>query len=186
VLIDGRDIARCSLRSLRRQIGLVSQDGVLFNATVWENIACGLRRPAREKVLDAARRADVDEFAQALAEGYDTMVGQHGATLSGGEKQRIAIARAILRDPTILILDEATSQIDSESEHRILRALEEFRRGRTVFVIAHRLSTVMSADRIVVMQAGGILDVGRHEELLGRCELYRTLCNTQLIPAPVS
>ena len=111
------------------------------------------------------------------------MVGQHGATLSGGEKQRIAIARAILRDPTILIFDEATSQIDSESEHRILRALEEFRRGRTVFVIAHRLSTVLSADRIVVMQAGGIIDVGRHEEVLGRCELYRTLCSTQLISA---
>jgi ABC-type multidrug transport system fused ATPase/permease subunit len=180
VEIDGLDIAGRSLRSLRRQIGLVSQNAVLFHATIEENIACGLRRAGHAKVLEAARRAHVDEFVSKLPQGYATMVGQHGATLSGGEKQRIAIARAILRDPAILIFDEALSQIDSESERCIQEAMAVFCRGRTSLVIAHRFATVLSADRIVVLRAGRIVDVGPHRELLERCEFYRDLYNTQL------
>jgi ABC-type multidrug transport system fused ATPase/permease subunit len=181
VEIDGVDISKCSLRSLRRQIGLVSQDAVLFHATIEENIACGLRRASPQKVLDAARQAHVDEFVSKLPQGYATMVGQHGATLSGGEKQRIAIARAILRDPAILIFDEAMSQIDSESESRIQQAIAQFCRGRTSLLIAHRFATVLSADRIVVLEAGRIVDIGRHNELLERCDLYRDLYHTQLL-----
>jgi ABC-type multidrug transport system fused ATPase/permease subunit len=180
VEIDGLDIARHSLRSLRRQIGLVTQDAVLFHATIEENIACGLRRASHEKVLDAARRAYVDEFVAKLPQGYATMVGQHGATLSGGEKQRIAIARAILRDPAILIFDEAMSQIDSDSERRIQEAMARFCRGRTSLLIAHRFATVLSADRIVVLRAGRVVDVGPHRQLLERCAFYRDLYNTQL------
>jgi len=179
ILIDGRDIATHSLRSLRRQIGLVTQDSVLFHATIGENIAYGLRRANREAILSAARRAFVDEFVRDLPDGYDTMVGEHGATLSGGQKQRIAIARAILRDPAIMIFDEATSQIDSDSERRIHEAMEDFSHGRTTLLIAHRFATVMSADRIVVMDAGSIVDVGSHSELLSRCRLYAHLYNTQ-------
>jgi ATP-binding cassette, subfamily B, bacterial MsbA len=184
VLIDGEDIAHHALRSLRRQIGLVTQDTVLFHATIAENIAYGLRRPTREKVVEAAHRAFVHEFVEDLPEGYDTMVGEQGATLSGGQKQRITIARAILRDPTILIFDEATSQVDADSEKRIHEAMEDFMAGRTTIMIAHRFSTVMSADRIVVMDAGRIVDDGRHEDLLQRCDLYRQLYETQLMGKP--
>ena len=182
VLIDGRDISRHSLRSLRRQIGLVTQETVLFRATIAENIAYGLRRPRPEQVLDAARKAYVDEFVQAMPDGYETMVGAHGATLSGGQRQRITIARAILRDPAILIFDEAMSQVDGDSERKIHDAMEEFVRGRTTLMIAHRFSTVMAADRIVVMEDGRILDIGPHEELIERCELYQHLYRTQLAP----
>jgi len=177
------DISKCSIRSLRRQIGLVTQETVLFHATIAENIAYGLRRPKRERVLEAARKAYVDEFVRDLPNGYDTMVGEYGATLSGGQKQRIAIARAILRDPAILIFDEAMSQVDADSEQRIHQAMAEFIQGRTAFMIAHRFQTVMSADRIVVMDAGRIVDVGTHAELLGRCRLYRHLYETQLTGA---
>ena len=179
VRIDGRDIANVSLRSLRRQIGVVTQDAVLFNATISENIAYGLRRPTHEAVLDAAKQAFVDEFVRDLPDGYDTMVGQRGATLSGGQKQRITIARAILRDPRILIFDEAMSQIDAESERKIHEAMEHFITGRTTLMIAHRFATVRSADRIVVMDAGRIVDAGRHEELLERCKVYEHLYRTQ-------
>jgi ABC-type multidrug transport system fused ATPase/permease subunit len=179
VLIDGMDISQCSLRSLRRQIGLVTQDSVLFHATIEENVAYGLHRPQPDKTHRAARQAYVEEFVRKLPEGYGTVVGPHGATLSGGEKQRIAIARAILRDPAILIFDEAMSQIDADSEHRIQQAMEEFSRGRTTLVVAHRFATVLAADRIVVMQAGRIQDSGTHGELMNRCELYRHLYTTQ-------
>jgi len=181
VLIDGRDIAQHSLRSLRRQIGLVLQNAVLFHATIAENIAYGRNRPHMDKVLEAARRAYVDEFVSRLPQGYETVVGQRGATLSGGEQQRIAIARAILRDPAILIFDEAMSQVDADSERRIQLALKEFSRGRTTFIIAHRFATVLSADHIVVLSAGRLLDSGTHQELLGRCDLYRHLYNTQFV-----
>jgi len=180
VLIDGRDISRHSLRSLRRQIGLVTQETVLFHATIAENIAYGLRRPHPEQILDAARKAFVDEFVRDLPDGYETMVGEHGATLSGGQRQRISIARAILRDPAILIFDEAMSQVDADSERRITQAMAEFVRGRTTLLIAHRFSTVLAADRIVVLDAGRILDVGAHADLLERCPLYRQLYQTQL------
>ena len=179
LLIDGHDLSQCSLRSLRRQIGFVTQETVLFNATIAENVSYGLRRPHREQVLDAARKAFVHEFVEELPEGYDTMVGEHGATLSGGQKQRITIARAILRNPSILIFDEATSQIDSESEQRIHQAMETFRADRTTLLIAHRFSTVMSANRIAVMGNGRIIDAGTHEELLKRCDLYKKLYETQ-------
>jgi ABC-type multidrug transport system fused ATPase/permease subunit len=179
VLIDDTDLARVRLRSLRRQVGMVTQDTVIFNATIAENISYGLRRPQRQDVLAAARQAFVDEFVRQMPDGYDTMVGEQGATLSGGQKQRIAIARAILRDPAILIFDEATSQIDADSERRIHQALEEFSRGRTTLMIAHRFQTILQADMIVVMDEGRIVDTGTHEQLLDRCRLYHHLYTTQ-------
>ena len=181
ILIDGVDIATSSLRSLRAQMGYVTQETVIFNATVYENIAYGLRRPNREQILDAAKRAFVDEFALEMPDGYDTIIGQRGATLSGGQRQRIAIARAILRDPAILIFDEALSQIDADSEARITVAMAEFVKGRTTLTIAHRFSTIRSSDAIVVMDAGAIIDTGTHEELQSRCKLYQHLYQTQLI-----
>jgi len=179
ILIDGRNIAEYSLRSLRKQIGLVSQDTIIFNATVRDNIAYGRRRAKPETVLAAAKKAFVDEFVQSLPEGYETMIGERGATISGGQRQRIAIARAILRDPAILIFDEALSQVDADSEHKIHRAMEEFVKGRTCFLIAHSFATVLAADRIVVMEGGRIIDTGTHTELLEGCELYRHLYQTQ-------
>jgi len=182
VLIDGRDVSQYSLRSLRRQIGLVTQETVLFHATIAENIAYGLRRPQAQAVLAAAEKAFVNEFVRDLPEGYETMVGEHGATLSGGQRQRIAIARAILRDPAILIFDEATSQVDSDSERRIQQAMAEFIKGRTTLLIAHRFATIRQAGRIVVLNAGRIADIGTHQELLRRCALYRQLYQTQFAP----
>jgi len=179
ILIDGFDIAACSLRSLRKQIAVVTQEAVLFNATIAENIAYGTRKPDDRAVVAAAKRAFIDEFISDLPDGYDTMVGQRGATLSGGQRQRITIARAILRDPAILIFDEAMSQVDSESEHKIHEAMEEFSRDRTTVLIAHRFATVLSADRIVVIDAGEIRDIGPHAELLERCRLYKHLYETQ-------
>ena len=181
ILIDDCDIRRASYRSLRRQIGLVTQDSVLFHATIGENISYGLHRPHREDVLAASRKAFVDEFVHDLPNGYDTMVGEHGTTLSGGQKQRISIARAILRNPSVLIFDEAMSQVDSDSERRIHQAMEEFIKGRTTLMIAHRFATVLSADRIVVMSDGALVDSGTHDELLKRCELYHHLYQTQFM-----
>ena len=183
VLIDGHDLRRVSMRSLRRQVGIVTQDTVLFNATIRENIGYGRARPKKRDIMEASRRAFVDEFVQPLSEKYETMIGEHGTGLSGGQRQRIAIARAILRDPTILIFDEATSQIDADSEHRIHQAMEDFIHGRTALIIAHRFATVLSADRIVVMNDGRIIDVGTHQELLGRCKLYEHLYRTQFSDA---
>ncbi|MFA6135103.1 MAG: ABC transporter ATP-binding protein [Phycisphaerae bacterium] len=181
IFIDGTDISQVSVRSLRRQIGLVTQDSVMFAATIGENISYGLRRPRQEDVLAAAKKAFVDEIVARLPNGYDTMVGEHGATLSGGEKQRIAIARAILRNPAILIFDEAMSQVDSDSESRIHQAMAEFIKGRTTLLIAHRFATVLAADVIAVMEKGVILDTGTHKELVERCEVYRHLYRTQFI-----
>ena len=182
VLIDGQDIAAASLRSLRRQIAVVTQQSVLFAGTIAQNIAYGQRHVSDAQVTAAARAAFAHDFITALPRGYDTVLGEAGEGLSGGQKQRLCIARAILRDPAILILDEATSQIDSESEAKINQALAAFRRGRTTFTIAHRLNTVIDADRIVMMQDGQVLDHGPHAELLARCPAYRGLVQTQLTP----
>jgi ABC-type multidrug transport system fused ATPase/permease subunit len=181
VSIDGQDIAAFDLRSLRRQIGVVTQETVLFRGSIAANIALGVSGATREQIVEAARRAHADEFIRRIPGEYDADVAEQGTSLSGGQRQRLAIARAIMRDPSILILDEATSQIDAESEMHINAALDEFGQGRTVLVIAHRLSTVLHADRIAVMDGGRIVDVGRHDQLLERCELYRRLSRTQLV-----
>lgn len=180
VLIDGHDIAHVSLRSLRRQIAMVTQDTVLFEGTIADNIAYGRRHISRERIIAAAKRAHAHGFIEEMPQGYDTPIGEWGSRLSGGQRQRLAIARAILRDPAILILDEATSQIDADSEAKITEALAEFVQDRTTFVIAHRLSTVVNADMIVVMVDGAIASIGTHKELLATSDVYRTLCRTQL------
>ncbi len=181
VLIDGIDTATVHLRSLRKQLGVVTQETVLFRGTIAENIGFGVPAASREQIIDVARRAHAEGFILELSGGYDANVFEQGASLSGGQRQRLAIARAILRDPAILILDEATSQIDAESEAHINAALSEFCRGRTAILIAHRLSTVLNADRIVVMDRGRIVAQGPHDRLLAECELYRRLTETQLV-----
>ncbi len=181
VSIDGHDLNGVSLFSLRNQIGVVTQETVVFHDTIAANIAYGNAGVARDEIVTAAKQAFADGFINRKPGGYDSVVGEQGATLSGGERQRLAIARAILRNPNILILDEATSMIDADSEAKIADALDHFCENRTALVIAHRLSTVIHADRIVVMQDGSIVDVGTHTDLLGRCTLYQQLCKTQLV-----
>jgi ATP-binding cassette, subfamily B, bacterial MsbA len=179
VTLDGVDLRDATLRSLRRQIGLVTQETILFDTTVRENIAYGERSPSDERVRAAARAACADDFIERLPGGYDSAVGEGGGRLSGGQRQRLAIARAIYKDAPILILDEATSQLDSESEALVARALANLMRGRTTLVIAHRLSTVRRADRIVVLDGGRIVEEGTHAELLTRRGLYRRLHDMQ-------
>jgi len=179
VLVDGHDVRDLTLHSLRSHIGLVMQDAILFNATVRENILYGRRGASEEAMLQAARMAHVAEFVDLLPEGYNTLIGERGVTLSGGQKQRVSIARAFLRDPRILILDEATSNLDSHAEGIIQDALERLMQGRTTLVIAHRLSTVIDCDRVVVMEHGRIVQEGTHEALLSSPGLYRELCEEQ-------
>jgi ABC-type multidrug transport system fused ATPase/permease subunit len=190
ILWNGTDLREFSVRRLRRQIGLVTQDAIIFKGTVHDNIALDDPEIPREAVVRAARKARADEFIAELRDaegntGYDAVLAEHGHSLSGGQRQRIALARAILRDPSVLILDEATSQIDSRAEALIQEALAAFTQGRTTLVIAHRLSTVQHADRIVVMDGGAVAAVGTHAELAGSCGLYRDMCEQQfLTPAP--
>lgn len=180
ILVDGKDLKNFSLASLRGKIGMVTQETILFNDTVWANIAYGQKEPPKEEeVIQAARMACAHEFIQKLSQGYRTVMGDRGWNLSGGERQRIAIARALLRNPPILILDEATSQLDSESERWVQQAIEHLMKNRTVFVIAHRLSTIQNADRIVVLDRGKIQEEGTHEELLKLGKLYARLYQLQ-------
>lgn len=175
VMIDGRDIRDFQVRSLRRQIGVVTQETIIFEGTIASNIAYGANDATPERIEAAARQARAHSFISQLPKGYDTVVGEQGLTLSGGQRQRIAIARAILRDPAILILDEATSMVDGESEAQIADAIGEFSASRTCLIVAHRRSTITSADRIIVMREGTVIDDGTHEQLIERCEIYKQL-----------
>ena len=180
VTVDGIDLRDVTLASLRAHIGLVTQDVVLFDDTVRRNVAYGRPEVRETDVRDALAAANAIAFVDALPDGLDTRVGEGGARLSGGQRQRLAIARALLKDPPILVLDEATSALDAESERAVQEALERLMAGRTVLVIAHRLSTVRRADQLVVLDAGRIVERGRHADLLAAGGLYRRLHDLQV------
>ncbi|HEX6629718.1 MAG TPA: ATP-binding cassette domain-containing protein, partial [Gemmatimonadaceae bacterium] len=181
VRIDGTDVRALDTGHYRRQLGMVLQDPYLFHGTVLENIRYGLPDAPPGAVVAAARAANAHDFICKLAQGYDTVVGERGHTLSGGERQRISIARAVLHDPRILILDEATSSVDTETEREIQEALERLIAGRTVFAIAHRLSTLRRASRLFVIEDGRLVESGTHRELLDRPDgVYRRLYELQL------
>jgi len=179
VLVDGIDVRTITQQSLRKQIGIVLQDTFLFNGTVRENIMYGRLDATEDEMIEAAVAAHADIFIKDMPNGYDTEIGERGVKLSGGQKQRIAIARAILANPRILILDEATSSVDSESEYFIHRAMDRLMQGRTTFVIAHRLSTIKHADAIVTLEHGRIIEVGDHRTLLERDGTYSQLYEAQ-------
>jgi len=179
VLIDGQDVRDVTQDSLHRAIGVVPQDTVLFNDTIYYNIAYGREFATHDEIINAARDAQIHEFIMSLPDGYDTRVGERGLKLSGGEKQRVGIARTLLKDPPILLLDEATSALDSETEHEIQEALERAGQGRTVITIAHRLSTVSNADAILVLEKGVVVETGTHQELLDRNGRYLDLWTLQ-------
>jgi ATP-binding cassette subfamily B protein len=188
VRVDGADIRKLKQRTLRGQIGVVLQDALLFNDSIRDNIAYGRPNANLDEVIEAAKAANADSFISKLPLGYDTIVGERGGGLSGGERQRIAIARALLKDPPILILDEATSALDPELEAQVQEALERLMKGRTTFVIAHRLSTVVNADRILVLRDGRIIEQGRHGELMHKRGYYASLVERQtkglILPRP--
>ena len=179
ILIDGMDIRTFGLKDLRRQIGIVPQECILMRGNMTFNIAYGLHDFSMEEVEAAAKIADIKEFIESLPDGYNSLVGERGVTLSGGQRQRIAIARAVIRDPKILILDEATSSLDTASERAVQKALNQAMKGRTSLIIAHRLSTIRNADRIYVINDGRIVQYGTHDELMSKGGLYAELYNMQ-------
>jgi subfamily B ATP-binding cassette protein MsbA len=186
IKIDGVDIREYKFRALRDQIGYVLQETVLFAGSVRDNIAYGRDGVTEEQILEAAKLANADEFIARMPHGYDTVVGERGETLSGGQRQRIGIARAIIRNNPILILDEPTAALDTESERSVIEALERLMKGRTVITIAHRLSTIRDADKIVVLSGGIVAEEGSHDELVARggvyAELYRIQFNAPAAP----
>lgn len=175
IRIDGQELKQITLDSLRSNIGIVQQDVYLFSGSVYENIAYGRPAASREEVIEAAKMAGAHEFISDLKDGYDTYVGERGVKLSGGQKQRISIARVFLKNPAILILDEATSALDNESEHIVSQSLERLAQGRTTVTIAHRLTTIQNADRILVLSEGRIAEEGSHRELLEKKGIYHQL-----------
>jgi len=179
VKIDGRDVRDYKVNPLREQIGYVLQDTVLFRGTILENIAFGRPNATREEIVDAARLANADEFIQKMPKGYDTMVGERGSTLSGGQRQRLGIARVMVRNSPILLLDEPTAALDSESEKAVIEALERLMKGRTVITIAHRLSTIRDANKIIVISGGVVAESGNHDELMALNGIYAELHRTQ-------
>jgi ABC-type multidrug transport system fused ATPase/permease subunit len=179
VRVDGRDIRDLTLKSLREHIGIVQQESILFSGTIRDNILYGRNNATEEEMRRAARMAHIHDFVETLPLGYATVIGERGVTLSGGQKQRLSIARAFLRDPRILILDEATSNLDSGAELIIQEALRELMRGRTTFVIAHRLSTIVDCDSVLVLQDGCIVQQGSHQELIKLKGPYRQFCKEQ-------
>jgi ATP-binding cassette subfamily B protein len=179
VLVDGQDVRDVKLSTLRSQIGIVLQETTLFSGTIRENIAYGRPEASLDEIIRAAEAAQADEFIREMPEGYDTLIGERGVGLSGGQKQRMAIARALLMSPRILIMDDSTSSVDSETEYKIQQALEELRHGRTTFVIAQRISTVRNADLILLMDEGKLAAQGNHHDLLSCCELYADILATQ-------
>jgi ATP-binding cassette subfamily B protein len=183
ITLDGIDIKDIKLSSLRRHIGIVSQDVFLFDGTIKENIAYGDPTASDEEIIEAAKRANIHDYIATLELGYETEVGERGIKLSGGQKQRVAIARVFLKNPSLHILDEATSALDNVTEMQIQRALEELSTGRTVIVVAHRLSTVKNADEIVVIDADGIVERGTHTELLEKDGEYKKLYTHQFAEA---
>jgi ABC-type multidrug transport system fused ATPase/permease subunit len=180
IKIDGEDIRNITIKSLRNHIGIVRQDPFIFSITLRENIAYGVENASIEKVREAAQQAKIHEFIESLPEGYDTKVGERGVTLSGGQKQRVAIARALLKNPKILILDDSTSSVDTQTEYEIQQALDELLENRTTFIITQRLSSIKKADYIIVLEDGEIREEGTHEELMKEAGIYRNLYETQI------
>jgi subfamily B ATP-binding cassette protein MsbA len=183
ILLDGKDIRKFTQEGLRDLIGVVSQESILFNDTVRNNIALGLPELTQREVEEAAKAAYAHDFIMSFENGYDTEIGERGGKLSGGQKQRLSIARALLKNPEILILDEATSALDSQSEKAVQKALELLMKDRTSIVIAHRLSTVMHADKIVVLDQGEVIETGTHQELIANQKLYHKLIQLQELKA---